>query len=322
MLKKVACILLLVACDGDEVSTTSSEPAPAVAPPAPAPAAPPVAPVTATTTDEPAAPAAATAANAPAPAPAQVATASRAWRDRVAAEVAALRASSPQLLAELTALAPAKTRAGHVRFTSDAIHDPRAASVFLDRLARGGESEDVRAALVEALPRTGGAFADAAVELFGSESSALVRGSYVFAARRAPAPQAIALVKRGLADAAAPVQAEAARTAAAHASGAQVAAELRAALAAPDPAVRSEVARTLGLLKITDARDQLVPLLGDTSADVRLESLRAIDRIQPGFAKTLPLDRLAADSDPRVVALVSRLRGASAAPAPTSTQSR
>lgn len=316
MLKKVACILLLVACDSDEVTTPASEPSPSTVTAAapspiaqPAPAAPTdVAPPTATGAARP---------TPPAPAPAR--TTNGPWRDRVSAELTALRASSPQLLTELTQLAPTITRARFVRFTSDAVHDPRAAAVFLDRLSRGGESEEVRAALVEALPRTGGEFADAAVDLVVTETSALVRGSYVFAARRAPAAQAIALIKRGLADSATEVQAEAARTAAAHPSGTRLAAELRVTLTSSDPAVRTEVARTLGILKIADARAALVAMLDDASADVRLESLRAIDRIQPGFAKTLPLTKLAADDDRRIVALVARL---TASPAPTQTQTR
>lgn len=319
MLKKVACILLLVACDSDEVATPASEPAtPTITTAAPVPTAVPTpaapidvaAPTAAVGTTQP---------TPPAPAPAR-ATAGP-WRDRVSTELTAMRASSPQLLADLTQLAPTVTRARFVRFTSDAIHDPRAAAVFLDRLARGGESEEVRAALVEALPRTGGEFADAAVDLVATEKSALVRGSYVFAARRAPAAQAIVLIKRGLADSATEVQAEAARTAAAHPSGKRLATELRATLSSSDPAVRTEVARTLGILGITEARDTLVTMLGDASADVRLESLRAIDRIQPGFAKTLPLTKLATDDDPRIAALVARISG-SAAPAPTQTQTR
>ncbi len=279
MSNKLACILLLaVGCSGSEQTPVST------APPAPV------------------------AQQAPAAASAPVRAATGPWRDRVAADLASLRATSPALLAELTQLAPTTTRAGFVRFTSDALHDPRAASVFLDRLVRGGESEEVRSALVEALPRTGGAFADALVELYATETSAVVHSAYLFAARRAPATDALALVKRGLTDSASTVQAEAARTAAAHASGKLLATELRAALHASDPAVRSEVARTLGILGVASARDELVSMLTDASGDVRLESLRAIERIEPGFAATLPLDRLAHDVDPRVVALVTRLR--------------
>lgn len=279
MSSKLACILLVaVGCSGSEQTATST------APPAPV------------------------AQRAPAATPAPVRAATGPWRERVTADLASLRATSPALLKELTELAPTTTRAGFVRFTSDALHDPRAASVFLDRLARGTETTEGRSALVEALPRTGGVFADALVELYSAETSAVVRSAYLFAARRAPATDAFALVKRGLSDSDSTVQAEAARTAAAHPGGAQLAAELRAALGASDAAVRSEVARTLGILRVASARDELVRLLTDASGDVRLESLRAIDRIEPGFAASLPLDRLANDADPRVVSLAARLK--------------
>lgn len=292
MSKRVAFMLLLAACDSDEVTTAPATPTATTAATAPAPVAP-----AAAVTPAPPAP--------PTIAPARV-TASP-WRDRVAADIAELRASSPQLLAELTSLAPTVTRARSLRFTSDSVHDPRAAAVFLDRLSRGGDSDEVRAALVEALPRTGGVFADAAIDLIATETSPLVRGAYVFAARRAPGAPGLALIERGLADRAPEVQAEAARSAAAHTGGPQLATHLRKALASSDPTVRSEVARSLGILKIADARESLVAMLDDASADVRLESLRAIDRIQPGSAKSLPLGKLASDTDPRIASLVARL---------------
>lgn len=312
MSNKVACILLLAACtgSGDERVTTESPPvaapitsnaAPVAPAPTPAPVSAPVATDSVAPTPTP---------TSPTVAPARVATT---WRDRVRSDLAAMKASAPQLLVELTQLAPSKTRAGFVRFTSDAIHDPRAASVFLDRLARGGDSDDVRAALVEALPRTGGTFADAAVELMGTERSSVVRAAYVHAARRAPGAQAIAIMTRGLADGEAEVQAEAARSAAAHPEGKRLASALRAALASSNAAVRAESARTLGILKVADARDALAARISDESADVRLEALRATERIAPGSVRSLPLDKLAKDEDPRIVALVGRLTAASAA---------
>lgn len=314
MSKSVACVLLLVACtsSGDDrvilpapqSTAAPSSPATAATPPvAPPPAEPAVAPPAALPVAPPAAPPVAPPAASPAP---PVASPSQ-WRDRVKTDVATLAASSPERLAELTRLAPTKTRAGYVRFTSDAIHDPRAASVFLQRLSRGGEPEGVRAALVEALPRTGGVYADAAVELFAAEASASVRAAYVHVARRAPETHAIALMSRGLADRDAEVQAEAARSAASHPAGKRLAPELRAALASTSPEVRAETARTLGILKIAEARGELVARLSDSAADVRLEALRAIDRIEPAYVHSLPLATLAKDDDPRVVALVTRL---------------
>ena len=134
-----------------------------------------------------------------APAPAQAPTIDGDWRARVQADVAALQAQDPSLYAELMALAPAKTRAGHLRFTSTPSADPRATSVLIDRLLRGA-SEDERAALIEALPRTRGMYADALVELFSSEPVASVRAVYVHAAKRAPADHALRVLQRGLAD--------------------------------------------------------------------------------------------------------------------------
>ncbi len=313
MSNKVACILFLAACasSGDDRVTTASEPAPTAVETTRAEATPvreasapatPTPPSVATPTERPAArDLGAVSTVTPTAAPAA------SWRDRVKADIAGLQATAPQLLAELTQLAPTKTRAGFVRFTSDAIHDPRAASVLLERLARGGESDGVRAALVEALPRTGGRYADAVVELFAVERSAHVRTTFVHAARRAPAADAVALLTRALGDSDAEVQAEAARSAAAHPEGARLATQLRTALASSSPIVRAESARSLGILKIAAAKGDLAARISDGSADVRLEALRAIDRIEPGAARALPLAKLATDEDPRVVALATRL---------------
>jgi len=120
------------------------------------------------------------------------------WRARIAEDLARMPADQRVGLAQLQ---PALTRAQFLRFTDDAIHDARAASVFLDRLANGNESEGVRAALVDALPRTGGLYADAVVELVAAERSHTVRAAYVHTARRAPAAEAIAIAERGIADA-------------------------------------------------------------------------------------------------------------------------
>lgn len=240
------------------------------------------------------------------------------WRARVRVETAALRNTEPALYAELSQLAPSQTRAGFLRFTSKAIHDPRAASVFLDRLIGGRESEQVRAALVEALPRTGGTYSDAAADLIATETSAMVRAAFVHSVRRAPAEHAVIVIERALGDSDATVTAEAARAAAAHPEGAQVADKLRGALASPDATTRAEAARSLGILKIESARDALLLRLNDASADVRLEALRAVDRIAPGSLKgNAVLEAMTTDTDPRIVQLVARISGRAATVAPT-----
>ena len=182
---------------------------------------------------------------------------------------------------ELMDLQPSVTRAGFLRFTDGAIHDPRAARVFLDRLESGTESEGVRAALVEALPRTGGEFADAVVELMAKERSPIVRAAYVHTARRAPATQAIAIAERGFADASPEVVAEAIRATATLADGAKLASALRSSLSSSDATVRLEAARAIGVLKIAIAKTELDALAFDVSPEVRREAARASTRSRP-----------------------------------------
>lgn len=228
------------------------------------------------------------------------------WRARVQAEVAALKADAPALYAELTALAPSRTRAGLPRFTQTLSSDPRATSVLLDRLVRGGAVAE-RLALAEALGRTTGTYADALVDLLDAEATPEVRGVLVFVARRAPADHALRVLQRGFADASPEVVAEAARVAAGHAAGVHLAGELRTALTSTAAPVRAEAARTLGLLGVAAARTDLLARLADGDADVRLASLRALDQLAPGSVTLATLGTLARDADPRVARLAARL---------------
>jgi HEAT repeat protein len=180
---------------------------------------------------------------------------------------------------ELANLQPSMTRAGFLRFTTKAIHDPRAARVFLDRLEVGTESEGVRAALVEALPRTGGEYATEVLELMAKERSPIVRAAYVHTARRAPAAQAIAIAERGLGDSSSDVVAEAIRSTASLPDGATLATRLRASLSSSDASVRMEAARALGILKIAIAKTELDALAFDSSPEVRREAARAVTRL-------------------------------------------
>lgn len=239
------------------------------------------------------------------------------WRARIAADASELRSSAPARYAELRRAAPQTTRARTLRFTTDLIRDPRVASVFLERLAEGSDTGEVRVALVEALPRTGGVYADAIGELIAGERDAAVRTAYVFAMRRAPAEHAIPVLGRGLTDEDPSVRAEAARSAAAHTAGARLAGELRAALSDADPVLRAEAARSLGILRVNGAQAELSARLSDATADVRLEALRALDRIAPGSLAGKPaLDVLAKDPDPRVSRLATSLAGRATTTAP------
>lgn len=227
------------------------------------------------------------------------------WRERTSSELAAME---PKKRDELTALAPQSTPAGP-RFTVESVRDPRATVVFIDRLARKADTEDVRAALAEALPRTGGPYADAVADLFVDEGSALVRTAYVISARRAPADHAVSILRRAFADASVEVRAEAARSAAAYSAvGLKLASELRNALSDSDPILRVEATRTLGGLRIEAAMGELDKALSDPSPDVRLEAMRALDRIAPGsLAGTATVVALQSDPDERVSRLAKQL---------------
>lgn len=268
----VALVIFLVACGGPDESSTDLTPTATAAPAAPS----------------------------------RVATGGD-WRARVAAEVAELRSSSPAVHAELSALEPQRTRAGILRFTSTPSTDPRATSVFLDRLLRGGGSAEERAAIAEVLARTTGVYEDALVDLFTAERTSEVRVALVHSARRVSADPAVALLQRALADSDAEIQAEAARVASGHPAGSRAARELRTALASSTAQVRAESARALGILGVAAAADELTARLGDGEADVRLEALRALDRVSPGSVTPAMLGTLARDPDERISRLASKL---------------
>lgn len=74
-----------------------------------------------------------------------------------------------------------------------------------------------------------------------------------------------------------------------------------------DPGVRAKSARSLGWYG--KGYIQLRPLLADNSAEVRLQALRAMEKIDADATGALPeIHQLAQDSDSRVIAVVERLR--------------
>lgn len=211
---------------------------------------------------------------------------------------------------QLMALQPQKTRAGWVRFADPAINHPEAAAILLERLTSGADTPEVRAALAEAIGRTRGEYAVAVSELLASEADARVREMLVGTlGRQSPTPAALVGLATALQDSAVEVRAAAARTIAKRSDGIELGDEL-IALLADEPSVRSEAARTLGILQIAEAKQPLVLLLADANAEVRLDALRAVHRIDPQYAVSLPvLAQLEQDSDARVQQLATKIRG-------------
>lgn len=223
------------------------------------------------------------------------------WRASVDEAVANLRADDSPLADKLYGLQPRTTRAGTLRLTGPLVRRPIAAAVFLDRLASGVESATARAALVEALPRTTGPFGAALIDLMEGEADAHVRSVMVASLRTADAPSALEGLSRGLQDADPRVRATAAKTVARRRDGEELASALLEAAADGSASVEVEAMRSLGALRIDEARDVLETSLASADADHRLAAVRALSRIDPSGAASLPaIQALTGDADPRV----------------------
>lgn len=248
--------------------------------------------------------AAAPAAVAAAPAPAI-----RDWRPWVEAEVDRLRAERPEYFDQVMALPVRSTRAGFPRMTGPLVREPDAAPILLHRLLTKAEPSDVRAAIVDALPRTTGDFSAAAAELITLETDPRVRELLCATLQRAEPPYAIEGLARGLQDSSPAVRAEALRSLGARPDdGAQLSSELIAALSDPDVVVQQEAARALGNLQVEAAADALIGRLSSSDPEVRRHSLRALSRVAPERIRGLPqLETLRSDPDPKVARLANQL---------------
>lgn len=223
------------------------------------------------------------------------------WRPWVEAEVERLRAQRPDYYDAVMTMPARTTRAGFPRFTGPQVRDPEAAPILLHRLLSKGEPSEIRAAIVEALPRTSGDYSAAAAELLTLETDPRVRELLVGIMHRAQAPYALQGLERGLSDANPAVRAEAARAAGRRTESLELAPKLIAALTDTESKVQIEAARALGNLQAESAKEALVGRLSSDSAQVRRHALRALSRIDAGFARALPqLETLRADADPKV----------------------
>jgi HEAT repeat protein len=230
------------------------------------------------------------------------------WRVRQQAAVVHGWRHHPDLYASFATRQAAPTRAGMLRFRGADLADARLAPLFLERLLQQ-PSTDHQAALIEVLPRTGGDWAEAYVALIPQQADQQLRAMMVASMRYAPKAQALEGIRLGLDDGDAYLRGEAARAAGWSEHGEGLAPELMRALADLDPYVRAMAARSLGTHRVAQAFEALVPLLGDSDAEVRLRAMRSMARIDAEAMAARPeLTDLAQDPDERVSRAAQSLR--------------
>lgn len=224
----------------------------------------------------------------------------RAWA--LQADAAAHKAD-PALASLAWSVEPGVTRAGTARFNRPELETPLAAGPLFARLLLSGEAPEVRAALVEAIARTGGDWAPAMVRLQAVEADAWVRLFILETARRAPEREALALLRGGLVDDEARVRAAAVRAIPAVPSApASLQREVLAALGDPAAEVRAGAARSAGWMGLQGASQGLSALVADAGPEVRLAALRALERLhgKGGAPTQRAAVALAEDVDPGV----------------------
>jgi hypothetical protein len=229
------------------------------------------------------------------------------WQAWLSSEVARVQTEAPEWFEHVMTVEPKRTRSGFLRLVGPELEDPSAAPVLLHRYQTAGERPEVKAAVVAALVRTNGGYAQVIADLLATEADPLVRVGMISSLRRVPGADAIAAIEVGLADADPQVRVAAANVAGRHPDGATLGPALIDAL--DDlPDVQIAAGRSLGYLRVQSATDALAGMLASPHAEVRLSSLQAIDRIDPAYAKGLSqLGALTADADPTVARAASKI---------------
>jgi HEAT repeat protein len=231
------------------------------------------------------------------------------WTVRHRAALAKTWRMKPDLARELTDMQPGVTRAGGARFVLPKDREG-AAPVLVERFLRGGDSPATRSALVDAMPRTKGEWAPAMAASFASEEAPAVRAMIVEALRREDPALVAPVLISALEDTELGVRAAAARSMGWSGDADRYTSLLVGALGDSSSAVRADTSRALGWLHAAGAWDALVAGLGDDDALVRLNTLRALERIDASRAAAqAEIGALKADSDAKVARAAGQIHG-------------
>ncbi len=210
--------------------------------------------------------------------------------------------SKTDLASRISSMQPSVARDRSLRFSDPQLLRADAAPLLLARLQNGDDSPEVKHALIAALPKTKGQYAQAVVDLLQREESADLRADLADSLRLSTEPAiALAGLKLAAADTSPDVRKRALYAIGRRKDGASLAGVLLHALGDSDTSVHSASAKALGNLQIKEAFTFLQAGLSSQSSDLRLETLRAMARIDGSRAANLPeLATLIEDSDARV----------------------
>jgi len=231
------------------------------------------------------------------------------WQTRLNAQVVGALMADPVTAQRVLDEPVAINRAGLPRLAGAHFRTPDAAPLMLHRYFAGADVS-TRWAIAEMLPRTQGDWGEAVAATWQDEPHSGVRSVLVEGIRHAGPELAIPVLRAALADDAAEVRAGAVRGAGWLDEGAQLEAELVVAMGDSDAQVRAFAARAAGWKGLSTSWNELVRLLSDDDALVRLNTLRALQRIDAERAAASPhIARLVGDSDDKVARAATQITG-------------
>lgn len=217
-------------------------------------------------------------------------------------ELAAPPLSGTELAEFIDNAEPAIARDKSLRFSDARLVNKEAAPLLAARLRDSQDKPEVKHALILALPKTKGQYAQTVLDLLQSEPDNSLRVDLVDSLRLSTEPVlALKGLKLALTDKSPAVRTRAVFAIGRRPDGASLGALLITALSDSSPKVQSQSARALGNLSISEGFEALLPLLSHREATVRLEVLRAMARIDGERAASLSeLGTLENDLDSRV----------------------
>jgi HEAT repeat protein len=230
------------------------------------------------------------------------------WATRARAQAALGWRVNPAFAERVSSMGGVLTRNGQLRLVDPELRVAAAGPHLVARLMEGKDDPAVRVALVDALALVDADWGAAMAGLIRTEADASVRAVLAASLRRAAAEDAWAGLSTAATDTSADVRAAALRTMGGREDSARYSALILVALQDEASTVRAAAARAVGWVALTDGWEALLPLLADPDADVRLQALGALERLDRRQAAGAPGVRaLAEDPDARVARAAQRI---------------